>query len=357
MSFLVAASAALVLGVVACWLLLRHAERLRLVDHPVGRKDHEHPTPVIGGIAVFVAVVCGWVMLDGAGMAQPVLGFCLSGALLVAVGALDDVRDLSWKTRMVAQGAAALILCLTGSELLSLSLPDASLPLALGVLAVPFTVFSVVGLINAVNMIDGVDGLSGSIVTATLVVMALLAVWSGDADLGSHLLVAAAAVLAFLAFNLRVPGRTKALTFLGNSGSALLGLMLAWAAIELTQGENARVTPALAPWLVALPILDCLTLIGRRLAGGRSPFSADRMHFHHLLLDRGFSVSQVVVAGLVLHLVVAAIGLGLWALGASDLALILGFLGVLAVYALLVVVAFAGGTTVPSAEASAGPVN
>lgn len=345
------------MGVVACWLLLQYAERLQLVDHPVGRKDHEHPTPVIGGLAVFFAVACGWVMLDGADMARPALGFCLAGTVLVVVGALDDVRDLSWKMRMVAQGASALILCLFGSVLLSLSLPDASLPMALGVLAVPFTLFSVVGLINAVNMIDGVDGLSGSIVAATLVVMALLAEWSGDADLGSHLLVAAAAVVAFLTFNLRVPGRRKALTFLGNSGSALLGLMLAWAAIELTQGPEARVTPAVAPWLVALPILDCLTLIGRRLAGGRSPFSADRMHFHHLLLDRGFSVSQVVVAGLMLHLVIAAAGLGLWAWGASDLALILGFLGLLAVYALTVVVAFAGGTAAPSAEAGAGPVN
>ena len=228
----VAVITTLVVGVMACWVLLGFAERLRLVDHPVGRKDHQHPTPVIGGIGVFVAVCFGWMLLDGLNMAPAALGFCLAGAVLVAVGALDDVVDLSWKSRIVAQAAAALLLCAFGSVLRSLSLPEASLTLPLGFLAVPFTVFAVVGLINAVNMIDGVDGLSGSIVTSTLVVMAGLAIWAGDAGLTSHLLVAAAGVVAFLGFNLRVPGRAKAMTFLGNSGSALLGLMLAWAAIE-----------------------------------------------------------------------------------------------------------------------------
>lgn len=356
MSFLTAAATALIVGVSACWVLLQHAARLRLVDHPVGRKDHQHPTPVIGGIAVFLAIACGWTVLDAAQMAQSALGFCVGGLVLVVVGAADDVRDLSWRTRMVAQCASALVLCLFGSTLLSLSLPSADMPLALGMFAVPFTVFSVMGLINAVNMIDGVDGLSGSIVTATLLVMAILAQWSGDPDLGSHLLVAAAAVLAFLGFNFRFPGRVKALTFLGNSGSALLGLMLAWAAIELTQGPESRVTPSVAPWLVALPILDCLTLIGRRLAGGRSPFSADRMHFHHLLLDRGFSASKVVIAGLLLHLAIAGIGLGLLVLGATDLMLILGFLVVLGIYALVVVVALAGGAVVSGAQADPDPL-
>jgi UDP-GlcNAc:undecaprenyl-phosphate/decaprenyl-phosphate GlcNAc-1-phosphate transferase len=328
---------ALVVGVGGCWLLLGWAERLRLVDHPVGRKDHAHPTPVIGGLAVYLALLAGICWLNWPAFDPAASGMLIAGALLMAVGVADDIRDLPWPVRICVQAGSALVLCASGSELLSLSLPGASISLDLGILAIPFTVFAVVGLINAVNMIDGVDGLSGTIVATTLVLMAGLSFGTGNSLLGSELLVAVAAMFAFLGFNLRIPGRAKALTFLGNSGSALLGLLLAWSAIQLTQGPQARITPAVAPWLVALPILDCLTLIGRRLAGRRSPFAADRMHFHHLLLDRGFTVPQVVAAGVGLHLSLALLGLALMVLGVPDLWLIGGFLLVLATYALIAV--------------------
>ena len=290
---------ALAVGTVGCWWLIRHAPRLGLVDHPVGRKDHERPTPVVGGISVFAAICCGWGLLPGFTLGSSASGLLLGSGMLIVVGVLDDLRDLKWHVRILVQGGAALTICWFGAELHSLSLPDARPALPLGWASMAFTAFAVVGIINAVNMIDGVDGLAGSIVAATLVMMAALAFWSGLPLLGCLLLVATAAIASYLIFNLRMPGRPKALTFLGNSGSAMLGLLVAWSAIELTQSPSARVTPSVAPWLVGLPILDCLTLIGRRLAGGRSPFSADRMHFHHLLLDRGFSVPRVVVAGLV----------------------------------------------------------
>ena len=337
---------AFAVSAVCCRLLLGWAEGLRLVDHPIGRKDHEHPTPVIGGIAIYAALLPALLSLAWPSLDPATLGMLIAGAMLIGVGVADDVLDLPWPARILVQCGAALVLCACGSVLLSLSLSSAVLPLSLGIFAIPFTVFAVVGLINAVNMIDGVDGLAGSIVASTLALMAALAYGTDNLALCSQLLVGASAVLAFLGFNLRMPGRPKALTFLGNSGSALLGLMLAWAAIELTQGPAARITPAVAPWLVALPILDCLTLIGRRLAGGRSPFAADRLHFHHLLLDRGLSVPKVVVAGTALHLALAGAGLGLMALGASDLWLIGGFLVVLGTYALIAVGMLGSGQAV-----------
>ncbi|MBK8066795.1 MAG: undecaprenyl/decaprenyl-phosphate alpha-N-acetylglucosaminyl 1-phosphate transferase [Rhodanobacteraceae bacterium] len=340
---------ALAVGAVSCWWLIGHAARMGLVDHPVGRKDHAHPTPVVGGISIFLASCVGWSMVPGFTLGSSAFGLLLAGAMLIAVGILDDLRDLKWHYRILVQSVAALTICWFGAELHSLSLPEARPALSLGWASMAFTAFAVVGIINAVNMIDGVDGLAGSIVAATLIVIAVLAFWTGLALLGWLLLVATVAIAAYLIFNLRIPGRPKALTFLGNSGSALLGLLVAWSAIELTQAPSARVTPSVAPWLVGLPILDCLTLIGRRLAGGRSPFSADRMHFHHLLLDRGFSVPRVVVAGLVLHLAIAGSGLGLMFLGVPDLALIAGFLGLLCAYAITVSL----NTTGPALPATA----
>jgi len=346
-------AALLVCGCVT-YLLLGWADQVGLVDRPAGRKNHVHPTPVVGGIGVFVALCVSWIWLQGGEVSSAVLGFCIAGGLLVLVGSIDDVRDLSWRLRFPAQIVAALILCAFGTQLTQLAPLDARPSLELGLLSIPFTVFAVVGLINAVNMVDGIDGLAGSIVAATLLLMAGLAALGGNWGLFSLLLVAATSVLAFLGFNLRLPGRSTALTFLGNSGSALLGLLIAWSAIELTHGDHAPWTPALAPWLVALPILDCLTLIGRRLAGGRSPFSADRMHFHHLLLDRGWSVNQVVLVGLAVHLALAGFGLLLLALGVSDLGLIVGFLLVLAVYSVSLVRGFDVDSGVATVESGSG---
>lgn len=311
-------------------LLIRFAVRIDLVDHPVGRKDHGQPVPVVGGIAIWIGLSAG--LLAAGSLTPSTSGLILIGAALVIMGAADDRLDLSWRWRILTQaGAAVLMAVLADIELQRLGYGEAPLSLQLGVFALPVTVFSVVGLINAINMVDGVDGLAGTLVLSSL--LAMLALYPGGADdLRLTLTVASAVVVVFLAFNLRLPGRPRALTFMGNSGSALLGLLLAWAAIRLTHDTKPVVTPALAPWLVALPIVDCLVLIVRRLREGRSPFAADRCHFHHLLLDRGWSVTQVVVTAAILHIALAVTGLVLHAVGVPDLGLIGLFIVVIAIY-------------------------
>jgi UDP-GlcNAc:undecaprenyl-phosphate GlcNAc-1-phosphate transferase len=102
-------------------------------------------------------------------------------------------------------------------------------------------------------------------------------------------------VLGFLLFNLRTPWNPRATVFLGG-GSEILGLWVAWASFRLTQTPGHPVTPVLAPFLIAPPVIDCLVLIVRRVRAGRSPFAADREHLHHRLLDAGMSVTGVVLA-------------------------------------------------------------
>lgn len=311
-------------------LLIRYAGQLGLVDHPRGRKDHVAPIPVVGGIAMLVGIAAGLVFAGP--MSAEVLGLLGCGGLMVGVGVLDDRFDLNWRWRIFGQILAAAVLALfSGVSLHQLGRLDESTYLTLGWAAVPFTVFAIVGLINAVNMIDGVDGLAGTLVLISLVVMAVIHP-GGSPQFTMTLALSAAAVAVFLAFNARLPGRARALTFMGNSGSAFLGLLLAWAAIELTHGSAPAVTPALAPWLVALPIMDCLTLIVRRMSEGRSPFDADRCHFHHLLLDRGWRVPNVVIVAAVVHLSLGLVGLGLYALGTPDLGLIAAFVAMTVVH-------------------------
>lgn len=276
------------------WALEPMAHRLGLLDHPAGRKQHEAPTPFHGGLAIFIGMLVMVALIpDPSPRLQALV---LAGGLLVVVGVLDDLYDVHWTWRILAQIAAALILVHVGGVRIEQIGPVFGLaPMSLGQFSVPFTVFATVGLINALNMADGIDGLAGSLVLAALLMLAGAAAWAGNERLLHGLVLVAGAVLAFLVFNLRRPGLLRARVFLGNAGSALLGLVIAWAAFRLTQNPGHPVSPVLAPFLIAPPVIDCLVLIARRLRMGRSPFAADRGHMHHHFLDAGFGVGGTVL--------------------------------------------------------------
>lgn len=288
------------------WLLHPLAPRLNLLDYPKGRKDHVHPTPVTGGLAMLAGVlVLGFssvVSLD-----TPTLAFLAASTLLVVVGLVDDMHDLSWKLRIPVQMVAALIMVYVGGVRVEqigsvFGLHD----LSLGALSVPFTVFATVGLINAINMIDGADGLAGSLVLAALIMLAAAGVYSGNAPVANRALLMGGVVAAFLSYNFRFPWQAKAKIFMGNAGSAFLGFVIAWLAFRLTQSPDHPVNPVLALWFVMIPVMDCLVLMVRRLRGRQSPFIADRNHMHHLMRDAGFGPTRSAV---VLSVVTAICGL------------------------------------------------
>lgn len=270
------------------WLLKPAAVRLNLLDHPRGRKTHESPTPVTGGLAMTVGVALGglaaWVNLS-----PPRQALYLGMGLLLAVGLLDDLHDIRWWWRILAQVAAAMILYYVGGVRVeqigdALGMPGHTL----GPLSLPLTIFATVGVINAINLIDGVDGLAGTLVLCALAMFCCAALYAGNAQLAGRVLVLGGAVAGFLAWNFRIPGRARAAVFMGNSGSALVGLAIAWCCFRLTQNPGHPVSPVLALWLLPVPVVDCLVLIVRRLREGRSPFSAGRDHVHHYLSEAGF---------------------------------------------------------------------
>lgn len=278
------------------WLLKPAALRLNLLDHPRGgRKAHEAPTPVTGGLAMTLGVALG-AMVIAPGLAPPGRSLALGMGLLLAVGLLDDLRDVRWWWRILAQVAAALVLFYVGGVRVeqigdALGFPHRTL----GPLSLPLTVFATVGLINAINLIDGVDGLAGTLVLCALAMLCCAALYAGNASLAGQVMVLGGAVAGFLAWNFRVPGRARAAVFMGNSGSALLGLAIAWVSFRLTQNPGHPVNPVLALWLLPVPVMDCLVLIVRRLREGRSPFSAGRDHIHHYLSDAGFGPMGICV--------------------------------------------------------------
>jgi UDP-GlcNAc:undecaprenyl-phosphate GlcNAc-1-phosphate transferase len=268
------------------------ARRVGLLDHPGGRKDHAKPTPVIGGLAIALAACVPALWLGE--VSAPYVGLALAVTLLVAVGLLDDIHDIRWMYRLAAQTAAALLIVYVGGVRVEQVGPVFGFSGgSLGALSMPFTVLATVGLINALNMIDGVDGLAGLQGLCALLMLWAGATYSGNDSLANFAMVVAGAMVGFLAFNLRTPWLPRAKVFLGNSGSAVLGLVIAWVSFRMTQNPMHPVTPVLAPFLIALPVIDCLALLLHRSREHGKPFAADRNHLHHLLIDAGFRPTEV----------------------------------------------------------------
>ena len=275
------------------FLLKPVAVRLGLVDHPASaRKTHADPTPLVGGAAITLAgLIAGAVLLPPT---RDLLALAAASLLLLVVGELDDRYDINWRIRIIAQAAAGVVLYVWGGvrvESIGNALGFAGH--SLGVLSLPFTVLATVGITNAVNWADGVDGLAGSLTLAAVGMLVAAAIYAGNAPLATDLMLMAGCVMGFLAFNLRTPWRPKATVFLG-CGAEILGLWIAWASFRLTQTPGHPVTPVLAPFLIAPPVIDCLVLIVRRLRARRSPFSADRDHMHHRLTDLGLTPTAIV---------------------------------------------------------------
>ena len=317
---LVAFAAALLL----LWILSPVARHIGLVDRPRGRKSHARPTPLVGGIALFVAFAFALLACDVP--LSPYRPLFAGALILVVVGVLDDFHELSSRPRFLAQIFAGLLMTSGAGVVLEDfgNLLDPDWVLSLGILAVPATLFATLGVINAVNMSDGLDGLAAALALVALGALGLLAWTAGAREVTAILWFLAASLLAFLIFNLRIRG--AALVFMGDAGSMFLGFVLAWLLIQLSQGEDRLLAPVTALWVMALPLMDTVSVMLRRIGASRSPFAADREHLHHLLLAAGFSPKRTLALILGLALLAAAAGVGGHFLGVPEHWMFFGFL-------------------------------
>ncbi|HFE37987.1 MAG TPA: undecaprenyl/decaprenyl-phosphate alpha-N-acetylglucosaminyl 1-phosphate transferase [Gammaproteobacteria bacterium] len=314
------------------YFLRSRAAYFGLIDSPCKRKQHSGNIPLIGGLAIFCGFIFASFTLD-----EPLVDlytFLAACLTVIVVGVLDDVFDLSTWIRFVAQIAAALIMSLWGGVILLdlgvLSF-DGSL-FSLGILAIPFTVFATVGVINTLNMSDGLDGLSGALTLSALSGLIVVAYTANAYVELNVLLLLTSCIVAFLFFNLRHPLRKQASIFMGDAGSMFIGFSLTWFFIKLSQGEQRAMPPVAALWFIALPLFDTVGIMFRRIIKGRSPFLADREHFHHILLLAGCSVAQSVAIMTVLSLIGVAIGLTGIYLEIPDIIMFALFLAMFSVY-------------------------
>lgn len=309
-------------------LMRRPAHRFGIIDCPGGRKQHAHPTPTVGGLAMYLAVLLA-LLWNGSlfGNVAVLLG---CAAVLVILGILDDKHQLSVSLRLMiqvflvavviagAEGTVTHLGALFGSNV------------QLGMFAVPFSVIAYVGGINAINMIDGADGMAGKMVLITMLGVAAIFHVAGSVELLPLVWAMLGALVGFLLFNTRLCVR-RAWVFMGDAGSMWLGLGLSWFLVQVTRGEVSA-APALALWLFGIPLIDTLAVMLRRLLRNKSPFAADRTHIHHVLEHAGLSVRRTVLVLSVVQVAIVGIGVIFYLMQASAAVVFWSFVALFAAY-------------------------
>lgn len=310
------ALAAFFITLISICALAPVARAIKLIDAPSSRKHHAGEVPLIGGIAIFFALVCvGAIWGDVNHTLITVNGnealwiFMGCGAFLVFTGIIDDRFQLGVFIRILSEILVAIAviesLDLTVSHLGNL-FGGGNLSLN-ETISYAFTAIAIFGIINAFNMLDGIDGLLASLVIASLIMFHVVTTTTP----GFASLAIGASLLAFLVSNLNFsPIIPK--TFLGDSGSKLLGFIvvcLILAAASAQVGNSKFIRPVTALFVVALPLYDMVFTTMRRVMRKGSPFAADRSHIHHLMTDLGFSDRRALVIILSIHVSLTFIGL------------------------------------------------
>ena len=284
------------------------AIKVGLLDFPGGRKTHISATPLIGGLGIFFGVLL--ISLSLPALLAEFASLLTLSALILFIGTIDDIKDLKPAIRMTGHTLVALAMAVVAENQITslgniLYLGSADM----GVLAIPMTVFATVGVINAINMSDGIDGLSGGFVIIALGSMGVMALASDEFGVASFVTLLICSIFAFLTMNFRRPWKRKALVYLGDAGSTMLGFMLAWLLIQSSQSAQPLFQPVYALWFLAIPLFDTVNLLFKRPMRGISPFKPGTDHVHHALLSRGFSGGEAVFILLAISFLFALAGM------------------------------------------------
>lgn len=269
--------------------LISLIKKYKLYDVPNGRKEHSVPVPTMGGAAIFAGMMTALVLWFPFSNNTATISFFFSLFVLLALGIMDDLRDLSAKYKFLVQVALATIIALSGVRITSLEG-------LFGIYDLPlysqytFTILAITGITNAFNLIDGIDGLAGGLGFMSLLTVGLFLTINGDINTALIAFALAGGLLGFLYFNLN-PARI----FMGDTGSLILGFVVSVLCIRLLQVNSIATyqvishAPVFVAGLVLIPVFDTIRVFITRTWKGGSPFIADKTHIHHLLTNQGFS--------------------------------------------------------------------
>ena len=323
------------------------ARRVGAIVPPSARMVHTNPVPTMGGLAMVGGIAVGLLVAFAMGAFRPLFhvpselaGVAVASLVIAAIGVVDDIRSISAPAKVAGQIFAGGLLVLSGVELLFFYFPQQGTVSLGSDLAVPLTIAWVLIVVNAVNLIDGLDGLAAGIVIIASVAFFVYAYKTptlfGEANAAPlFCALAAGAAAGFLPHNFH-----PAKIIMGDTGSMLLGLLLAAATIS-NLGQTAQTSdvgltkhsvvafsiPVLIPILVlALPLIDVILAVVRRLRRGRRWYAPDKEHIHHQLLEIGHTHRQAVLLMYLWSAVVAGATLAItYARNRATVAFVAGF--------------------------------
>lgn len=303
LKLLLAGLLAFVIALVTTPPVKRFAERIGAIDKPDGsRHIHEHPIPRMGGLAIFLGFVISVLIFSE--MNSQIMGMLIGAVIIAAMGAVDDIVDLSPWVKLGMQVLAALAAIRSGiiiHVLSNINIFSEETFVQLGIFGHPLTLLWIVACTNAVNLIDGLDGLAAGVSAISSVSMLVVALFVSEPTVALLLAALAGACLGFLPYNFN-----PAKIFMGDVGSQFLGYVLATVSVMGLFKFHAIITFLIPVLALSVPLADTSFAFFRRIARGQSPFHADKGHLHHRLLALGLSQKQTVS---VLYAVSASLGL------------------------------------------------
>ncbi|PNZ28371.1 glycosyltransferase family 4 protein [Staphylococcus rostri] len=276
----------MIVSLIATPIVIAVSKKLDIVDKPNFRKVHTQPISMMGGAVILIAFFIGvWLGHPIERETKPLL---LGAIVIYIVGLIDDLYDIKPVLKLLGQVAAASIVVMYGVTIDFISLPMGPI-IHFGWLSIPITIIWFVAIINAINLIDGLDGLAAGVSTIAYVTIAFIAILQGNIFIIMICSVQIGALLGFLVFNFH-----PAKIFLGDNGALLLGFIIGF--VSLLGFKNITLISLFFPVVIlAVPFIDTLFAMVRRVKKGQHIMQADKSHLHHRLLDLGYTHRQTVI--------------------------------------------------------------
>ena len=314
------------LALVAAWAMYRRvlkmAVRYNIVDHPDARKLQKAPIPVLGGVVVFLGLSVGIVFTIFLFDYSDLLPVFLVMAIMLVVGICDDIGNLSPYVRFLIE----IVMCLFLIHVCGYSINDFyGLWGIYGIptwMSLPLSIITGVGIINAINLIDGIDGYSSGYCMVASLLFGIMFWHAGYYSMFAMSMITVGALLPFFVHN--VFGKTSKM-FIGDGGSLMLGMVMTvfvmatlTANMECSKlvGENVGLV-AFTLAVLSVPVFDTLRVMTTRMLSGKSPFSPDKTHLHHLFLEFGFSHVGTAIMLIFINLIICLLWFITYELNAS----------------------------------------
>ena len=294
-------------------ILMKYANRLRLIDNPVGssRKLHKKPMPRSGGLGIIIPTAMA--ILIVLPWDDSVFSFLIGSLIIISFGLLDDITELNPAQKLIGQALGVTLAMAGGMVIVDVPFLTSYPAWVSYILTFGF----VMAVINGVNFSDGMDGLAAGTALMALVVIFLLALDAGNDQVAIIAVTICAALVGFLRFNTH-----PATIFMGDAGSQFLGFSVAWLAITLSQSDTSGLTTLLPLLILGIPIMDVLQVIPVRIKKKLPLPGPDKEHFHHQISKLGFPQQGVVAIVYLLQLVLLS---GAYALRHGPDILVLSF--------------------------------